>query len=123
MVLAAMGTFAGCGTSRPTSSSNTVAVPPAAAAAEPAGSQVPAATTAADSDIEKGLAELSPEDRELARKQKVCPVSGEPLGGMGKPYKVTVKGRTVFLCCSGCEEEIKADPDKYLAKIGAVAKK
>lgn len=66
-----------------------------------------------------GLAELSPADRALAEKQKVCPVSGEPLGSMGKPVKVSAKGRTVFLCCDGCEESIKKDPDKYLAKLDA----
>ncbi len=53
----------------------------------------------------------------LAEKQKVCPVSGEPLGSMGMPYKVTVKGREVFLCCQGCEGEIKENPDKYLARL------
>ena len=53
----------------------------------------------------------------MAEKQQTCPVSGKPLGSMGVPYKVEVKGRTVFLCCPGCEEEIKANPDKYLAKL------
>ena len=68
-----------------------------------------------------GLAELSPADRALAEEQKICPVSGEPLGSMGKPVKVTVKGRTLFLCCDGCEESIKKEPDKYLAKLDAAA--
>ncbi len=36
-----------------------------------------------------------------------------------KPVKITVKGQTVFLCCAGCEESIKKDPDKYLAKLKA----
>jgi YHS domain-containing protein len=67
--------------------------------------------------IAKAMAELSPEERAAAEKQRVCPVSGEPLGSMGKPYKITVKGQTVFLCCSGCEEEIRKEPDKYLAKL------
>lgn len=66
---------------------------------------------------EDALAELSPEDRALAEKQKVCPVSGETLGAMGKPYKVTVKGQEVLLCCPGCEAEIKKDPEKYMAKL------
>lgn len=70
-------------------------------------------------EAEENLAKLSPEDRELVEKQKICPVSGEPLGGMGVPYKVTVAGRTVFLCCEGCEEDLKADPDKFLAKLDA----
>jgi YHS domain-containing protein len=71
----------------------------------------------------EGLAELSAEDRALAEKQRICPVSGELLGSMGKPSKVTVKGRTVFLCCEGCEPKIKKDPDKYLAKLGAAEAK
>jgi YHS domain-containing protein len=64
-----------------------------------------------------GLAELSEADRALALKQKVCPVSGELLGSMGKPFKVTVKGQTFFLCCDGCQDDLKKDPDKYLAKL------
>jgi len=69
--------------------------------------------------IAKSLAKLSPEDRAAAEAQKVCPVSGEKLGAglMGAPIKVTVKGQTVFLCCSGCKEDIEKDPDKYLAKL------
>ena len=46
-----------------------------------------------------------------------CPVSGQRLGLMGKPVKITVKGQEVFLCCDGCEEAIKNDPDTYLAKL------
>jgi YHS domain-containing protein len=68
-------------------------------------------------DLSSGLAELSVEDRELAQKQRVCPVSGELLGAMGKPFKTTVKGKTVFLCCEGCEHDLKENPDKYLAKL------
>lgn len=66
---------------------------------------------------EDALAALSPAERELAEKQKLCPVSGEPLGSMGTPYKVTVKDREVFLCCAGCESQIKENPDQYLAKL------
>jgi YHS domain-containing protein len=64
-----------------------------------------------------GLAELSVEDRQLAEKQHVCPVSGEVLGSMGKPYKVSAEGKTVFLCCEGCLQQFKDNPEKYLAKI------
>jgi len=68
-------------------------------------------------EYEEELSQLSADDRALAEKQKVCPVSGQPLGSMGKPYKVTVNGQEVFLCCQGCEGEIKRDPEKYLAKL------
>lgn len=72
---------------------------------------------AGHSEYDDELSQLSADDRALAEKQKVCPVSGEPLGAMGKPYKVTVQGKEVFLCCQGCEAAIKESPEKYLAKI------
>jgi hypothetical protein len=72
---------------------------------------------AAPAGVPEGLAELSAADRAAAEKQRVCPVSGDVLGAMGKPYKVTVKGQTVFLCCPACEKDLTKDPDKYLAKM------
>jgi len=72
---------------------------------------------AGHSEHEAALAELSPADRALAEKQETCPVSGQPLGSMGKPYKITVEGREVFLCCSGCESKIRENPEEYLAKL------
>jgi len=71
------------------------------------------------SDLTDAMAELSEADRAAALAQKVCPVSGETLGEMGAPIKVTVKGRDVFLCCPSCQEKLEADPDKYLAKLDA----
>lgn len=73
--------------------------------------------SAKDPKIAEALSKLSPADREAAKKQKTCPVSGEPLGSMGTPVKVTVKGKDVFLCCKGCEGAIKEDPDEYLKKL------
>jgi YHS domain-containing protein len=67
--------------------------------------------------------QLSAADQDLALKQAVCPVSDEHLGEMGKPYKLSVEGRTVFLCCENCQKDIKAEPKKYLAKLDAQAKK
>lgn len=67
--------------------------------------------------MEKGLSELSEADRAAAMKQHVCPVTGEMLGTMGKPIKVTVKDQDVWVCCSGCTKQLKEDPDKYLAKL------
>ncbi len=63
------------------------------------------------------LAKLSAADRELAEKQKICPVTDEPLGSMGVPIKVTVAGQDVFICCAGCQNSLENDPEKYLAKI------
>jgi len=63
------------------------------------------------------LEELPPADRELAKQQKICPVTGMNLGSMGRPYKLVVEGRTLFLCCQGCEEEVKADPAAAFRKL------
>ena len=71
------------------------------------------------SDVTDAMATLSEADRTAALAQKVCPVSGEALGAMGAPIKVTVKGRDVFLCCESCREKLEANPDEYLAKLDA----
>jgi YHS domain-containing protein len=70
-----------------------------------------------DPSVGEELGKLPPLDRASAEKQKTCPVTGALLGSMGVPYKVTVKGQTVFLCCAGCEEKLNKDPDQYLAKL------
>ncbi len=55
---------------------------------------------------------------------KTCVVSGEKLGGMGKPVAVTHDGTEVLLCCKSCMKDFKADPDKYVKMVkDAAAKK
>lgn len=54
----------------------------------------------------------------------VCVVSGEKLGGMGKPadYIYRVEGkpdRLVLFCCDGCDEDFLKDPATSLAKLDA----
>jgi hypothetical protein len=71
-----------------------------------------------DARIKAAFASLSPEDRALAMKQKVCPISGDPLGLMGTPIKVDVEGHEVFICCPGCKEPLLEDADAYLVKLG-----
>ena len=70
-----------------------------------------------NAEIAAELAKLPAEDKALAETQKICPVSGEPLGAMGAPIKVDVKGKPVFICCEGCKEELLAKPDEYIAKL------
>jgi hypothetical protein len=77
-----------------------------------------APATAASSG-EPAKVALTDADRKAIEVQKVCPVQGEPLGSMGEPIKVTVKGRDVYLCCEGCRDPLLADPDKFLAKLDA----
>jgi YHS domain-containing protein len=117
--------LAGC--SQPGSKSSPKADPPSSASpqkpAETPKAAEPKQADAGAKALPEGLAELPEADRALAQKQKVCPVSGEPLGSMGKPVKVEIKGRTVFLCCGGCEADLKKDPDKYLAKLDAAGQK
>ena len=84
----------------------------------PAAPQSDSGDTAEPAKIKASLASLSTEDRALAEKQKICPVSGEALGTMGAPTKVSVAGHDVFICCKGCEKELTTEPDKYLTKLG-----
>src|SRR5947199_8564285 len=77
----------------------------------------PSAAPADQGDkVKAALDQLSPEDRALAEQQKVCPVTGQPLGSMDVPIKVMVNGQPVFLCCEGCEKKALADPDATLKK-------
>jgi len=76
-----------------------------------------AVNSSTNAEVAASFAKLSAEDRAIAEKQKICPVSGEELGSMGAPIKVDVKGQPVFICCEGCKEELLAKPDEYLAKL------
>jgi YHS domain-containing protein len=64
-----------------------------------------------------GIAGLSAADQALARAQKVCPVSDEPLGSMGTPVKITYGGRTFFFFCESCRKPFLKNPEAYLAKL------
>ncbi len=75
-------------------------------------------TQTADPSIEKELLSLPEADRAKAIAQKLCPVSGEPLGSMGAPVKVAVKETSVFICCESCRKKLVGDPDTYLSKLG-----
>lgn len=70
-----------------------------------------------DKRIAAALAKLSPANRALAEKQEICPVSGDPLGSMGTPVKLTLEGRELFICCAGCEDAVREDPEKYFKKL------
>jgi Cu(I)/Ag(I) efflux system membrane fusion protein len=68
-------------------------------------------------DDRRNIAKLAAGDRERALAQRLCPVSGEPLGSMGVPIKIVLKGRPGFLCCKGCESQAKSNPDRFLNKL------
>jgi hypothetical protein len=57
------------------------------------------------------------DDKQLVARQKICPVTEEPLDSMGGPVRLVVDGRVVFICCKGCEKSLRQKPDKYLSKL------
>jgi hypothetical protein len=88
----------------------------------PSAEEPTAATPAPSNDTserDNAMAQLSPEDRGLAEAQNICPVSKAPLGSMGEPIKVTVDGRSIFVCCPGCVDELKANFAKYAEELDA----
>ncbi len=75
-------------------------------------------------DIKARLAGLSDEDRALAEAQVVCVVNpNNELGCMGVPYKLTIEGRTVFLCCEHCKDAALQDPKATLAALDDLLQK
>lgn len=62
-----------------------------------------------------GMMNQSEPTKEVAA--KMCPVSGEELGSMGEPVKVSHEGHEVKLCCQDCIKQFESDPTKYLAKL------
>jgi YHS domain-containing protein len=71
-------------------------------------SRVPAAVT---------VVPLTENDRSLIEKQRVCPVMDAGLNEHGQPIKLMVGGQPVFVCCESCVEEVRKDPQKYVAKV------
>lgn len=74
-----------------------------------------------DAKAAQNLAGLSPEDRALAEKQRICPVTGAALGSMGVPLKISLDDRPVFVCCQACENQLKAEPARFLARLDSAA--
>jgi hypothetical protein len=77
----------------------------------------PGAIPAGGDESATAMAKLAPEDRALAERQKICPVTGLPLGAMGTPKRVVLSSRVVFLCCGSCEPKLLREPAKFLAKL------
>ena len=70
------------------------------------------------------VSKLSDADRKLAEAQGVCVVMTEsPLGSMGVPAKILVEGKSVFICCEGCREDVLKNPKETLAKAAELLEK
>jgi hypothetical protein len=83
----------------------------------------PEDTDALERKARAELAKLNAADRRLAEAQKFCPVLRKNrLGSMGPPFKLTLDGQTVFLCCAGCEAKARADTKKTLATVEELKK-
>jgi len=54
---------------------------------------------------------------------KVCVVSDEKLGEMGKPFVFEYKGQEMKLCCKSCKKDFDKDPAKYIKKMDEAVKK
>ena len=102
-----LAAVAGCG--------ETIETAPEVGAAAP--SVAPASEVALSPDEMEQIKTLPEAEQPAALAQKVCPISGEALGSMGTPIKVTAEGKTAYLCCNGCKADFEADPAAALAKL------
>ncbi len=76
--------------------------------------------------IDQNLAQLAPADRKLAEEQRMCPIMQNVrlgVGSKGPPTKLTLKGETVFVCCSDCERKAMREQDQTIAKTKALRAK
>ena len=76
----------------------------------------PVAVVPSEEDL-KNIEKLPEEDRQPAKAQALCPVTGAALGSMGVPVKITLRDRPVYLCCKSCIGKAKRDPDGILKKL------
>ena len=53
---------------------------------------------------------------------KICPVSGRPIGVMGPGVQYVYNGKIYHLCCGGCIGNFESDPGKYSKIAEAEAK-
>ena len=63
------------------------------------------------------IKQLADEDQTTVIDQVICPVTDAKLGSMGRPLKVDIAGKAVFICCEGCRNSLLKAPDMYLAKL------
>jgi Cu(I)/Ag(I) efflux system membrane fusion protein len=81
----------------------------------------PSTPSEEEENVKVSLARLSTDDRLVAEKQKFCPVlSDNRLGVMGVPFKIELDGKTIFLCCKGCEKEARSHAQQTLEKVQAL---
>ncbi|VGO21446.1 hypothetical protein [Pontiella sulfatireligans] len=61
------------------------------------------------------LGAIAEEKKSESKKQTICPVMrSQPID---KDKYIDVKGKRVYVCCSGCINQVKANPDKYIKRL------
>ncbi len=71
-----------------------------------------------EEEIAASLAKLEPAERTAALEQRYCPVQeGVRLGSMGTPVKLTLEGKSVFLCCQGGVSRAERNPKQTLETV------
>lgn len=65
--------------------------------------------------------EKSVEKKEVGN--KICPISGEEVGGMGEVVQYEYKGKIYNLCCPMCEKDFKKDPEAAIKRLEMLEKK
>lgn len=60
------------------------------------------------------LLAVSPLEAEEKKTQKKCPIMG---GSINKSLYADVQGKRIYVCCKGCINPIKANPQKYIKKL------
>lgn len=58
--------------------------------------------------------EISRHQDSIVEEQTVCPVMG---GAINKDYFIVYKGKKVYFCCPGCDEQFLKNPEKYVLKL------
>jgi hypothetical protein len=59
---------------------------------------------------------LDPAVYGVGKTAKLCPVSKDAMGSMGKPVELTLSnGKKMMFCCAGCKKSVEKDQKKYAA--------
>lgn len=60
-------------------------------------------------------------DDAAIRAQGNCPVMNQPLGAHGRPLKVVIDGRPLFVCCEGCIDKAVQNRDFFFSGAAGTA--
>lgn len=74
------------------------------------------ATVAITAVMALGFSAIAAEKKAEPKKQTTCPVMG---GKINKAQYADVKGKRIYVCCTGCIAKIKADSEKYIKQLEA----